>query len=209
MKQDTEKDKYLKRIIELEWNMFDQVNNIGGRAECQDNERMFYGMRYSYFSAFSMETLEQYLHDLETADKEGRNMLAEKYAYMMEYTDREYFKRELEDRLLAISPEKHELIQRISRRFVDDEMDFSKKYPLFSGAGRPVTGVGEGAVSSEVYLIGELKTYSVETLKRLWQDAIDRDLSQEYTLVRQIHENTANFYGYSSVEEAEAHLINH
>ena len=78
------KDELINRIIEAEWSMFDEVNNEGGRAACQDDEWTFYAMRYSQHNAFSVEMLESYEQDIMDAVQEGRNLLTEKYAYMME-----------------------------------------------------------------------------------------------------------------------------
>ena len=58
------RDERINRIIELEWNMFDQVTNTGGRAACQDDEWTFYVMRFSQFASFSEEMLESYEQDL-------------------------------------------------------------------------------------------------------------------------------------------------
>ena len=40
----TDKDELINRIIDAEWAMFDEVDNIGGRAGCQDDGRTFYIM---------------------------------------------------------------------------------------------------------------------------------------------------------------------
>ncbi|MCB6367326.1 DUF4125 family protein, partial [Intestinibacillus massiliensis] len=45
-----QKDDLINSIIEAEWKMFDQVQNQGGRAGCQDDEWTFYAMRYSLHS---------------------------------------------------------------------------------------------------------------------------------------------------------------
>ena len=56
-------------------------------------------MRYSQFSAFTAEMLTSYRKDLRLAGEEGRNLLMEKYAYMMEFTDPAYFDAALRSRL--------------------------------------------------------------------------------------------------------------
>lgn len=87
--------RLINEIIEIEWTMFDKVNNQGGRAACQDDKRTFYVMRFSQFSAFGDDMLRSYRRDLEEALDEGRNLIMEKYAYMMEFTDPAYFDRML------------------------------------------------------------------------------------------------------------------
>ena len=113
-KNDTPKDGLINRIIELEWDMFDKVTNTGGRAACQDDEWTFYVMRFSQFSALSEAMLQSYEQDLLQAQREGRNMVTEKYGYMMEYTDPAYFDKQLKPALPQVSPAKEELVDRIA-----------------------------------------------------------------------------------------------
>ena len=49
-RRETPKDRMIDDIIDIEWNMFDKVNNAGGRAACQDDWWTFYAMRFSQFS---------------------------------------------------------------------------------------------------------------------------------------------------------------
>ena len=105
-------DEIINAVIEREWSMFDKVQNIGGcRASCQDDEWTFYANRYSQFSALSQETVFSYYNDLTRAIEDGRNVITEKYAYMMEFTDPEYYHRELEASLPAVPAENMELVQ--------------------------------------------------------------------------------------------------
>ena len=41
---ETPKDTLINAVIEMEWQMFDRVNNQGGRADCQDDAWTFYVM---------------------------------------------------------------------------------------------------------------------------------------------------------------------
>ncbi len=36
-----EKEKIIEEILEKEWKYFSNLNNIGGRADCQDNREDF------------------------------------------------------------------------------------------------------------------------------------------------------------------------
>lgn len=195
-------DALINEIIEMEWAMFDQVNNQGGRAGCQDDEWTFYVMRYSQHHAFSRHTLESYRQDLVHAQQQGRNLLTEKYAYMMEYTQPDYFDRELKPYLPAVSPAKEELVDRIANLSIKYQQDFQKQYPAFAGAGRPLTGTDGADVSFHIYTLGELKTYSEETLRLYYQDMQNAVGEGENTAYR-IHRTTASFYGYNSLQEAE------
>lgn len=82
----------LEKIIALEWAMFQLVQNEGGRASCQDNYPTFRIMRESQFSAWPDAVLRSYLSDLEQAEAEGRNLVMEKYARMMERTAPERYR---------------------------------------------------------------------------------------------------------------------
>ena len=81
----------IEEILELEWEMFQKTQNIGGRASCQDDKRTFYLMRESQWKVMSQAVLKQYYADLCEAKNQGRNMVAEKYGYMMENYDPQGF----------------------------------------------------------------------------------------------------------------------
>ncbi len=87
-----EKMKLIQRLIEREWTLFDKVRNIGGRASCQDDRKTFFIMRGSQFLSWNVPLLESYENDLRAAQAEGRNLLAEKYGYMMMWTSPKEFK---------------------------------------------------------------------------------------------------------------------
>lgn len=201
------KDELINRIIEAEWSMFDEVNNEGGRAACQDDEWTFYSMRYSQHNAFSVEMLESYEQDIMDAVQEGRNLLTEKYAYMMEYTDPAYFEKNLRKHLPQVSAGKEEIVARAANLSIKFQQDFEKKYPAFAKAGRPLTGTDGTDVSLHVYTLGELKTYSVRTLELYIRDMRESETNGENIAFR-IHRSTALFYGYDSLDEAERRLQN-
>lgn len=201
------KDELINRIIEAEWSMFDEVNNEGGRAACQDDEWTFYAMRYSQHNAFSVEMLESYEQDIMDAVQEGRNLLTEKYAYMMEYTDPAYFEKNLRKHLPQVSAGKEEIVARAANLSIKFQQDFEKKYPAFAKAGRPLTGTDGPDVSLHVYTLGELKTYSVRTLELYIRDMRESETNGENIAFR-IHRSTALFYGYDSLDEAERRLQN-
>lgn len=204
-KKNTPKDRLINEIVEREWAMFDQVENQGGRAGCQDDEWTFYAMRYSQHQAFSEKTLASYLQDLQRAGEEGRNLLTEKYAYMMEFTQPDYFDKHLRPYLPPVSPQKGELVDRIANLSIRFQQEFAKAYPAFAQAGRPVTGTDGQDVSLHIYTIGELKTYSESTLISYLEDMRTSEKNGENTAF-QIHKSTAGFYGYASLEAAEERL---
>ena len=201
------KDELINRIIEAEWSMFDEVNNEGGRAACQDDEWTFYAMRYSQHNAFSVEMLESYEQDIMDAVQEGRNLLTEKYAYMMEYTDPAYFEKNLRKHLPQVSAGKEEIVARAANLSIKFQQAFEKKYPAFAKAGSPLTGTDGTDVSLHVYTLGELKTYSVRTLELYIRDMRESETNGENIAFR-IHRSTALFYGYDSLDESERRLQN-
>ena len=80
------KEDLIAKIVAMEWDMFQHVVNIGGRAACQDDPETFRIMRSSQAMAWSEDSLASYLEDLAAAAQAGRNLLTEKYARMMEFT---------------------------------------------------------------------------------------------------------------------------
>ena len=77
----------IKEIIEREWEFFQKVQNIGGRASCQDDFETFNIQRTAQFKVFYQDVLESYLNDLKYYKNIGRNPVEEKYARMMESND--------------------------------------------------------------------------------------------------------------------------
>ena len=124
-----------RQIVEKEWLMFQQVQGVNGRAACQDDWTTFLIMRLSQFEGWDTDVLESYFEDIVQAEAQERNLIMEKYAYMMEETDPVYF--------LSIK----ELLPEIS-----------EEKQLMEGIGV------DGTVSVRNYLKCELYTYSAKTL---------------------------------------------
>lgn len=200
LRQNTAKDLLINEIVGEEFDMFQKVDNIGGRAGCQDDWTTFYVMRYSQASTWSEDTLRSYKHDLEEAHKAGRNMITEKYGYMMEFTDPSYFHTNLAKELPPLPESKANLIAQIVSLQLLQYQNFVEKYPRFAGHGRPVQ-MDTYTTSIRTYSIGEMKTYSEETLRLLL-----RDVQQNLTMIQDMQETMASFYGYESLEAAEAQL---
>ena len=75
-------------VVTAEWEMFSNVQNVGGKASCQMDPKTFRIMRSSQMDNWDDELLGSYLEDLLNARLEGRNLVTEKYARMMESTVR-------------------------------------------------------------------------------------------------------------------------
>lgn len=200
-RNECKKDELINEIISKEWIMFDKTQNIGERAACQDDHDTFYINRYSQFNALSMDTLKSYLKDLLIADLEERNLITEKYGYMMAYTDPEYYKENLQNKLPEFSQKKGILIEKIVADQMESQKRFSEKYPLYNKGARPAEEDSDGNTSIRTYMIGELLTYAEDTLSKFLQDVIsDPDMFEK------IQDTTVSFYGYESVAAVEEML---
>lgn len=201
--EDMKRKQMIEDIIRREWDMFQDVDNIGGRASCQDDWETFYIMRYSQAAMMDDGTLAHYQQDLENAAEEGRNLITEKYGYMMEFTEPEYYQQRLKERLPAVSPSKAALIEKISAVMLESEKAFAKKHPRFAQNGRPLTSTETDMTPFYAYLVGELKTYSEATLESLLLQVTSME-AQGKSTAETIHQTVVNFYGYENVEQAEA-----
>ena len=77
----------IEEIVREEWRQFQLINSQGGRASCQDDWAQFYIMRSSQFLVWPEPLLSSYAQDLQEVSLAGRNLIFNKYAYMMARTD--------------------------------------------------------------------------------------------------------------------------
>jgi len=200
------KEALIAKIIDLEWNMFHNVFNIGGKASCQENPETFKIMRHSQAVSWSEETLESYLNDLAEAQDDNRNLLTEKYARMMKYTSPlEYVN--IEHRLPSLDLEIFPLIDKLVKIVMGWEEELSVKFPNILKKGRPLYSTEDSrfVTSIETYLRGELMTYSQRTLglyyKNVLKQQTDNINGSEITLLYMMKQ-----YGFISLEEANEKL---
>lgn len=194
------KDELIQQIIAIEWPMFQTVHNWRERADCQDDEHTFTIMRLSQFSAGDESTLISYYKDLLETKKDGRNIMTEKYAYMMAKTHPDEFTL-IKNDLPSISMEKWQLIHLILRQQLHWITEIVISYPNIKRKGRPIrqSEANSGETSFETYTTGELLTYSLSTLKSLWAyiqylKSLGRNLNLE------ILQYTAALYGFTSID---------
>lgn len=198
-----ERKELQQQIVEREWDMFQKVHGIDGRASCQDDLKTFLIMRLSQFEGWDEEVLTSYLEDLEEAKAQERNLVMEKYAYMMEETDPVYFL-SIQALLPPISEEKRLMAEKITEYYMAWEREADILYPNVRKQGRPTEGVSvDGTVSVQNYLKCELYTYSERTLA-LFILSIEKDSS--YNRYKKTMEKMVQAYGYDSLEEAEQAL---
>ncbi len=175
----TFKKKLLKQIIELEYEMFQQV--ITNNQKCKDRPETFKITREARFYPLSAETLSSYLGDLQQAKKEGRNLLMEKYARM--------------DNLIPPmnSNPLIEKIVEIEGKWIEK---LSVKYPrIFSSKPE----------SFKSYLSCELETFSDRTLELYFKD-VSKAKGEGKNLAEESYVYLFQKIGYSSIEELEGKL---
>lgn len=196
-------DQQIENIVGREWEMFSNVDNEGGKAECQNQPETFWIMRKSQFLAWTSEIRDSYFMDLKQAKKAGRNLCAEKYGYMMESTFPEEYEG-IKDMLPDIDKAKMEQIRRIVQINLEWEQVMDEKYKKLRANGRPLRKEQDTqyATSVETYMTGELKTYSEKTIQLLYEYTI-RCKENGRNLAYEILKNMVIEYGYDSVETAE------
>lgn len=197
----------IEKIVKIEWDMFQNVNDGGPKASCQSKPNTFYIMRISQCMSWSGETLKSYLSDLTEAQINGRNLLTEKYARMMESTHPEEYQTQIVHMLPALEPEALQLIDEIAKIVLKWEEEVWAKYPNVAERGRPIYREEDNSyvTSLETYLRGELATYSTNTLK-LYHENILRQNSENINGSEIILDYTVKQYGFSSLQEANAKL---
>ena len=192
-----------KLIIQDEWEMFQQVHGIDGRASCQDQYMTFVIMRGSQFASWPDEVIFSYLTDLEDAKSTERNLVMEKYAHMMKVTDPAYYQ-QIQSILPPISDDVMVLAEAITNQYMVWEKEVGIRYPNVRKNGRAATDISaEGRASFENYLRCELMTYSARTLALLMKYI---QTHPEENLYLKSMELMARCYGYSSLDEAEQAL---
>ena len=196
-----EMNPIIEQIVEMECEMFQNVRNTGGRAACQDDFETFDVMRKSQFLIWDLPLLESYWQDLQEGKAQGRNLVMEKYAYMMESTaPKEY--EAIATGLPKISEEKQAMVEQIVA--VGWREEFAEKYPHLSGQARIIHTSEDTLydISFETYLRGELKTYSMQTLV-LYGRRIVAFVQEQKNMTEEIMRYTTAFYGYKTLEDAE------
>lgn len=196
----------VEKIVEQEWKQFDQVQNEGGRADCQDDWSTFSIMRKSQYLTWPEELLQSFLSDLLEAEKAGWNLITEKYARMMKSTSPLQYA-QLEKELPVRSPERIAIQEEIIKIQVTWMEAFAKEYPGMAGNARSIRTEEDHLfnTSYETYLRGELGTYSEETFV-LYGRFIAGLMQEGKNLAYEIMNHTAKLYGYQDVEAAEKKL---
>jgi hypothetical protein len=198
----TKKKELITRIVQAEWEFFTNVQNIGGRAACQEDYKTFEINRTSQALSWSEATLNSYLSDLVEAEKNGRNLMTEKYARMMHSTSPQEYAA-IQHLLPPLDSEVTTLIDKIVPIVMEWDKELSRRYPHFFMMGRPLYSSEDTpyVTSKETYLKGELATYSSRTLRSYFEDVL-RYKSESINGSEVILEYMVKRYGYKSLDEA-------
>lgn len=193
-----------EEITKLEWQQFQLTQNEGGRANCQEDWQTFHIMRMSQFLTWPLDLQESYKKDLERADSNGRNLITEKYARMMESTAPEIFERTIKPYIKPILEPRKSEQEKIILTQVKWADDFRNRYTHLGLAMRVLktSEDTEENTSFETYLRGELSTYSAETFAK-YKAFIEDLTAKNLNLTQMIITNTVRMYGYDSLEAAD------
>ncbi|MBQ9059106.1 MAG: DUF4125 family protein [Atopobiaceae bacterium] len=202
------RDELIARIVAREWQLFQEVENIGGRASCQDMPDTFSVMRSSQYSIWTNDMLASWNSDLDAYSNRGANPLTLKYAYMMQSTHPDEFEN-IREHIPTISPDVAKLIEAIIVIQLGWAEELAQSYPLTTQRGRPLRTSQDTATqtSQETYARGELSTYSKRTLELMYAH-FDKAAQAGNNLQEQIVLTEACIYGYTSLDDVESSLAN-
>ena len=153
----------LERVVALEWEQFDAVLGMNGRAGCQDDLRRFSAYRCAQYLAFPHGLIPRVLAELEQAELSGRNLVEEKYARMMAATDPAEFNRTWANALPLTSAVKRGTLGQLRELLAPALAQAARELPQAHRHARPDVS-SPGAVSALDYFLAELEGYSLSTI---------------------------------------------
>ena len=143
----------IQRILDIEWDMFRRVKSLTP-ASCQSSPDAFRKIRGSIYEMWEEDMLASYLDDLKIAQKNGRNLLTEKYARM--------------DNLIPES-NSSPFIDKIVQIESEWQVELRNKYPATYNRLCRSTAPAQDGSNFSVYLRSELETYSHKTIKLYYE----------------------------------------
>lgn len=162
----------IQKIIKLEWAMFQKVRSFAP-ASCQSNPNAFARIRGAIFRQWPFDVLAAYLEYLEAAQREGRNLLTEKYARM-------------DNKIGAIID--HHLLNDIVDIETQWQQQIRDRYPALYRRVCRDTNLEDNGSNFSVYLRCELETYG------------EKAIIHYYKWVKRGHQNGEN-YAIAMLEE--------
>ena len=192
-----------ERLIKEEWANFSAVHNEDGRASCQDDPETFFIMRRSQFVCWDEDLLDSWYNDLTDARMHRRNLLSEKYAWMMKQTAPAEFEK-IKKFLPVLSSDDEQLIEDVVKIEVSWMEQYAQKYPYMADGNREIHSYedSEYSTSFETYLRGELHTYSHNTLT-LYADMVKKLEKEGRSMSLMIMDAMVKSYGYKDIDDAE------
>lgn len=199
-------EELVERIAKLEFEAFDKVKNVGGRASCQNDWLTFSIMRKSQYLTWNRAMLLQYLYDFYREYHRGHNLITEKYGRMMESTAKEEYE-QIKDSFPKLTAQKQAIVEEIVKFQVGWMEDFSARYPALADNARSIHSYEDNLynTSYETYLRGEISTYSDKMLE-LYGRYVVECAKREGNLAEEIMGISSRLYGYESLEAAEKFL---
>lgn len=185
IRQDNLRDAMIYEIVDLEWSMMRLLRSEEGRPLDESEFESFYQVRYSQHSAMNSDTIGLYRQDLMVATHTGRNLMAEKYAFMRN------------PGALPEDPALAGLIREIVPLMLQSQERFANAFPALASVGRAFDPA-ENTVPMEVYITSELVTRSEATLQMILRDI---RLNPDY--IRDIFEVFVSFFGQDTLGKAE------
>ena len=204
--ENNSKEELVDHIVSLEWQAFDDVQNQGGRADCQDDWGTFSIMRQSQYLAWPKALIISFIQDFRQANARHWNLITEKYGRMMKTTDPDAYEA-IQEKLPLLTETQENIIEQIVRLQVSWMEQFAADYPNMAYNSRSIHTSEDSPfnTSYETYLRGELSTYSHDTLK-MYGSFVVQLARNNQNLAEMIMTNTALLYGYQSLEDAELRL---
>ncbi|HDL07715.1 MAG TPA: DUF4125 family protein [Desulfobacteraceae bacterium] len=182
------KDDLIMEILNRELKMFLSVPTQQ-KASCQEHPEDFKLVRGSQFQTWSEDTLESYIDDLKAAEKNGVNLMTQKYARM--------------DNLI---PKLKDIpvIDEIVKIQYAWQKEMFENYPNVMSKARPLSSSEDTShgTSFETYLKGELETYSDKTLSLLYRD-IKESWDNEDNMTERVYDYMVKKLEYDSLDDAE------
>lgn len=193
----------VEQIAELEFEAFDKVQNVGGRASCQNDWVTFSIMRKSQYLTWNRTMLLQYLYDFQREYRKGHNLITEKYGRMMESTAPEEYER-IKGNFPVLTAEKKAIIEQIVQVQVTWMEEFAAEYPHLAENARSVRSTEDNLynTSYETYLRGEISTYSDKMLELYGRYVVEHARDNK-NLAYEIMEHSVHLYGYKDLTAAE------
>ena len=200
-------DTSVQELLDLEWRLFDAAPQAGQRPARPEDREQFCIIRSAQLSIWPPELRESWRQDLLNAQAEGRNLINEKYIYMLERVNQKQCDKVNSD-LPATNIEKLWLVDWICTAEVAWQETLVQKYPHLTQNSRAIHTSADTRenVSFETFLRGELMCCSVNTL-RLYARQIEKAQKAGRNLCETMLENTVRQLGYESLEAAEEGIL--